>query len=117
MRTAAPSWKSTAGPARKAEAEPREPPTSSVVLKYHLKTRSWKPMQVEKTQGSRTLELFRAVTVLVFPTDTSKVKAMAKTCKPGRERGAESEAKALSPLVPFGVPGCRGRSKGACPQP
>lgn len=61
-------------------------------------------MQVMKTQGSRTLELFRAITVLVFPTDTSKAKAMAKRCKPGRERGGESEAKALSALVPFGMP-------------
>lgn len=74
-------------------------------------------MQVMKVQGSRTLELFRAITVLVFPTDTSKAKAMAKTCKPGRERGGESEAMGLSPLVPFGTPGCHGRSKGACPQP
>lgn len=82
-------------------------------MKYHVKTRSWKPMQVVKTQGSRTLELFRAITVLVFPTDTSKAKAMAKMCKPGRERGGESEAKALSPLIPFGTPGCHGRSKGS----
>lgn len=66
-------------------------------------------MQVAKVQGSRTLELFRAVTVLVFPTDTSRAKAMAKTCKPGRERGAESETKVLSPLVPFAM-------AGACPQ-
>lgn len=74
-------------------------------------------MQVMKVQGSRTLELFRAITVLVFPTDTSKAKAMAKMCKPGRERGGESEAMGLSPLVPFGTPGCHGRSKGACSQP
>lgn len=61
-------------------------------------------------QGSRTLELFRAITVLVFPTDTSKAKAMAKTCKPGGERGRESEDTApvrspacCSPVLPGAV--------------
>lgn len=81
----------TEEPAYKTETKPREPPTISVELKYHVKTRSWKPMQVLKVQGSRTLELFRAITVLVFPTDTSKAKARAKTCKPGREREGDSE--------------------------
>lgn len=117
MRTAAPSWKSTAGPARKAEAEPREPPTSSVVLKYHLKTRSWKPMQVEKTQGSRTLELFRAVTVLVFPTDTSKAKAMAKMCKPGRERGAEVRPRLCHPSSPLAYQAAVAGAKEPVPSP
>lgn len=61
-------------------------PTSSVELKYHVKIRSWKPMQVVKVQGSRMSEPFRAITVLVFPTDTSRAKAMARMYRPGGRR-------------------------------
>lgn len=75
------------------EAKPGEPPTISVELKYHVKTRSSKPMQVVKVQGSRTSEPFRASTVLVFPTDTSRAKAMVRTYKPGRGQSVRARCR------------------------